>query len=194
MNQIKEESIIRAFKENDNQFLSALYRKFYPVIFRYVSTNNGDENDAKDLIQEAFIIVFKKVKNNEFELNSSFKTYLYSICKNLWLKELRRQRNSGVTLMDIEDVVDTVFDKSFKNEYSKNTRYFLYRSHYHNLSEQCRQLLKMSLRKVPYEEIAAKLNIKNSSTARKLRFRCKEILIERIKNDPQYKEMFEDEK
>ncbi|MCP4551422.1 MAG: sigma-70 family RNA polymerase sigma factor [Bacteroidetes bacterium] len=194
MSRITEESIIRAFKENDNLFLSAIYTKCYPVIVRYVSYNNGDDHDAKDLIQDAFMIIFRKVKNNKFELTSSFKTYLYSICKNLWLKELRRQRNSGVTTMDLEDVEDDEFYKSFENEYTANTRYFLFRLHFHNLTEQCRQLIRMSLRKIPYEEISAKLNLKNSETARKLKFRCKSILINRIKDDSQYKEMYEDEK
>jgi RNA polymerase sigma factor (sigma-70 family) len=191
---ISEEEVIRALKNNDHRFISKLYEIHLPVISRYVSYNNGEVEDAKDLIQQALLIVYQKVRANEFELSCSFKTYLYSICKNLWLKELRKKKAEQKSPLNPDEIeeVDCIVD--FEKEYDFSIQYFLYRWHYHNLSEICRNLIKMTLAKISYDEIAQKLNFANGAIARKKKYRCKELLIKRIKNDPRYKEFEENEK
>ena len=192
MIRISEQEIIRALKTNDHSFISELYKIHLPVITRYVSYNNGKEEDAKDLIQQALLIVFQKVRTNEFELRCSFKTYLYSICKNLWLKELRKKKIEQKSPLNPDDVEEIEQIVDIEEEYNYSVQYFLYRWHYHNLSDICRNLLKMALSKLSYNEIAQKLGFANGEVARKKKYRCKELLIKRIKNDPRYKE-FEDE-
>jgi RNA polymerase sigma factor (sigma-70 family) len=191
---ISEEEIIRAFKKNDHLFIKELYAAFLPVITRYVSYNNGDEDDAKDLVQQALIIVFQKVRSNEFELSCSFKTYLYSVCKNIWLKELRKRKIQKKSTLDPDEVEKVDIEVNIEDEYQFNEQYLLFRWHFLNLSEICRELIKMRLAKVSYEEIAKKLNFKNGEIARKKKYRCKELLVKRIHNDPRYKELEEDEK
>jgi RNA polymerase sigma factor (sigma-70 family) len=164
---ISEKEIIHAFKNNDRLFIRNLYAIHLPVISRYVSHNNGEADDAKDLIQQAMLIVFQKVRSNEFELTCSFKTYLYSICKNLWLKELRKKKVENKTSFDPEDMEEGEVFVEVENEYDYSIQYFLYRWHFHNLSSICRDLLKMTLAKVSYDEIAEKLNFMDGDIARK---------------------------
>ena len=194
MIRISEKEIIHAFKNNDRLFIRNLYAIHLPVISRYVSHNNGEADDAKDLIQQAMLIVFQKVRSNEFELTCSFKTYLYSICKNLWLKELRKKKVENKTSFDPEDMEEGEVFVEVENEYDYSIQYFLYRWHFHNLSSICRDLLKMTLAKVSYDEIAEKLNFMDGDIARKKKYRCKELLIKRIKSDPRFKDFEEDEK
>lgn len=194
MIRISEEEIIHAFKNNDRSFIRNLYAIHLPVISRYVSHNNGEADDAKDLIQQAMLIVFQKVRRNEFELTCSFKTYLYSICKNLWLKELRKKKIENKKSLDLEDMEEGEVFVEVENEYDYSIQYFLYRWHFHNLSSICRDLLKMTLAKVSYDDIAARLNFTDGNIARKKKYRCKELLIKRIKSDPRYKDFEEDEK
>lgn len=194
MIRISEEEIIHAFKNNDRSFIRNLYAMHLPVISRYVSHNNGEADDAKDLIQQAMLIVFQKVRNNEFELTCSFKTYLYSICKNLWLKELRKKKVENKTSLDPDEMEEGELFIEVENEYDYSIQYFLYRWHFHNLSSICRDLLKMTLAKLSYDEIAERLNFTDGEIARKKKYRCKELLIKRIKSDPRYKDFEEDEK
>ncbi len=194
MIRISEEEVIRALKNNDHGFISKLYEIHLPVISRYVSYNNGEDEDAKDLIQQALLIVYQKVRANEFELSCSFKTYLYSICKNLWLKELRKKKAEQKSPVDPDEIEEVDCFVDVEKEYDLSIQYFLYRWHYHNLSEICRNLIKMTLAKISYDEIAQKLNFANGEIARKKKYRCKELLIKRIKNDPRYKEFEENEK
>ena len=194
MIRISEEEIIYALKNNDHRFISKLYEIHLPVILRYVIYNNGEPEDANDLIQQALLIIFQKVRSNEFELSCSFKTYLYAICKNLWLKELRKKKAENRTSLDPDEIEETEYFVDVEKEYGFSVQYFLYRWHFHNLSEICRNLIKMTLAKLSYDKIAQKLDFANGDIARKKKYRCKELLIKRIKNDPRYKEFEEDEK
>ncbi len=194
MNRINEEKIIRAFKNKDNLFIHSLYKEYLPVINRYVCFNNGSEIDAKDLIQQAFLIILQKIRTNEFELTCSFKTYLYSICRNLWLKELRRRKIRNRADLDPDNIGNTEFLIDLEKEYIFTAQYFLYRWHFNNLSKICQKLLKMKFLKYSYFEIANELNFVNGEVARKKKYRCKELLVQRIINDPRYKEYIEYEK
>lgn len=186
MIRISEEEIIRAFRNKDDLFIGQLYAKFLPVISRYVNFNNGNDNDAKDLLQQAFLIILQKVRANEFELRCSFKTYLYAVCKNIWLKELRRQKYIEKNV-DPDEIEKADFYIEIEKEYEFNAQYFLFRWHFHNSSEICKRLINLVLRKHPYSEIAVIMGFPNEETARKKKYRCKELLIKRIKNDPRYK-------
>ena len=49
-----EEQIKKGFIENDHVFISKVYKTYYPIVKRFVLYNSGNEDDAKDLLQEAF--------------------------------------------------------------------------------------------------------------------------------------------
>jgi RNA polymerase sigma-70 factor (ECF subfamily) len=51
----------------------------------------GNEEDAKDMAQEALLRVFRSIK--DFKGQSSFSTWLYRIVTNVCLDELRRRKN-----------------------------------------------------------------------------------------------------
>jgi RNA polymerase sigma-70 factor (ECF subfamily) len=58
----------------------------------------GNEEDAKDMAQEALIKVFRSIK--DFKGQSSFSTWLYRIVTNVCLDELRRRKNEKYISMD----------------------------------------------------------------------------------------------
>src|SRR6476620_4948451 len=70
-----------------------------------VINNNGTADDAADIFQESMIVLFEKAKNPEFELNCQIKTYLYSVCKRLWLKRLQQMQRFGRQSEDLEHTV-----------------------------------------------------------------------------------------
>jgi len=51
------------------------------MILQLIINNNGDEDDAKDIYQEAIIVLYNKIKSGKFELSSKLKTYIYSVCR-----------------------------------------------------------------------------------------------------------------
>ncbi len=181
--------IINGFKGNDTEFLEELYRTYYPSILKFVKNNNGKDEDARDVFQEALLIIYQKVRKNSFTLDTTFLTYIYAISKNLWMKELRKKKLSNSVIKELDEVEDIDYYISFENEYKLNVEYFIFRSHFNKLSKNCKEILRMFLSKVSYEKIACILNYKNEIVVRKRKYRCKNILVERIKNDVRYKEI-----
>lgn len=89
-----------------NEFaLKRIYKEHYPKVQHLVLQNSGDEDDAKDLYQDAFVVFYQKISEEGFELTSSIGTFIYSISKNLWLKQLRVfSKHTTLRLENEEDV------------------------------------------------------------------------------------------
>jgi RNA polymerase sigma factor (sigma-70 family) len=66
-----------------------LYQQYYGLIESIVVTNSGSPEQAKDVFQDGIIVLFNRVRKGDFQLTSSLKSYLFAICRNLWLMKLR---------------------------------------------------------------------------------------------------------
>jgi RNA polymerase sigma factor (sigma-70 family) len=98
-----DSEVILGILNNSDVVLKKLYLAYFPMIMQLVINNNGNEDDAKDVYQEAIIVLYNKVKRGDFELSSKLKTYLYSICRRLWLKRLKQMNRYGGDIKDFED-------------------------------------------------------------------------------------------
>jgi RNA polymerase sigma factor (sigma-70 family) len=92
----------------DHNAFKALYGHL-PKVERLVRENSGDRDDAKDLFQDALIILHKRVRSAEFTLTSSLGTFLFAVCRNLWRDELRR-RNKTLTNWALTEEAGTQLD------------------------------------------------------------------------------------
>ena len=93
-----DEQIIGQLRtENPDKALVRLYRHL-PKVERMVRNAGGTRADAKDLFQEALIILLGRAKEHSFRLTCSISTYLYAICRNKWQEELRRNWDAVVSL------------------------------------------------------------------------------------------------
>jgi RNA polymerase sigma-70 factor (ECF subfamily) len=78
----------RAFEE----LVSHYHNKIYALAYRYM----GNEEDAYDMAQEAFLKAFRSL--HTFKGNSSFSTWLYRVTTNVCLDELRRRKRRIIPL------------------------------------------------------------------------------------------------
>jgi len=69
--------------------LSEVYRRTYSMIERMIVSNSGSVADAEDIFHDGLISFYKQAQNG-LTLTCALKTYIYSICRNLWLKRLRK--------------------------------------------------------------------------------------------------------
>ncbi|MDQ1152448.1 RNA polymerase sigma factor (sigma-70 family) [Sphingobacterium zeae] len=122
-----DEQIIEGIKDGNSFAIDAIYKRYYPSISHMILQNNGREDEAKDIFQEAVIVLYDKVSKGNFELSSKLKTYLYSICRRLWLKQLNR---AGFGNSDIRGYEDSLFEEedlhnSIKNLKKSSTKWSL---------------------------------------------------------------------
>ncbi|MFM7765815.1 MAG: RNA polymerase sigma factor, partial [Sphingomonadales bacterium] len=86
--QSKDHELLDRIRSGDRSALVNIYKSQYSMIRSYVIKNQGREEDAEDLLQDALIVLWQKVQQGNFVLSSKLSTYMMAICKNLWLKRL----------------------------------------------------------------------------------------------------------
>jgi len=180
----RAKDLIDGIKNKDSKTLNFLYKKYFSLVRSFVLNNNGTTDDAKDVFQEAVIAIFRYSQNENFELKCSFETFLYSICRTIWLNNLRNQR---VHLNKINEISEFIIFSSSTNEMiEESLEYKLYQKHFQRLSEECKKLLQLFFDKVSYAEIAKLLGYSSVGFIKKKKFNCKEFLMKSIKNDPEF--------
>lgn len=83
--------LITAIRQGNDAALGVLYNRYLRMIIKYMRDNNGSEAEAKEYLQDALVILWEKVQNNEFEIKSRISTFLYAVVKNRWISELARR-------------------------------------------------------------------------------------------------------
>jgi len=189
MKYYSNDKIIKGILKNNDSVLHYIYNEYYPEINLYILKNNGIEEDANDVFQEGLIILYRKIKKNQFFLKCSFGTYLYSVCRLLWLKQLREKKTRFMVKEKLpiylkdkknQDLIDTI---------EKNERYGLYQKYFLKLGKDCQKTLQLFLDNVPLKNIAKQMGYKNEKYAKKKKYKCKETLIKNIKQDKKFKEL-----
>ena len=163
--------IVSLIKMNDGQTLKRLYKANFGKVKRYVLKNNGDNAAAKDVYQEAFVAMWRNIKNDKFssEEPSSVNGYLYQIAKNKWLDHLRsaRYRNTSFINRDLEA------DQSEAAETDeKNRKIEILMESISKMGERCQTLLKLFyFENRSFREIADITGLDEAS-ARNAKYRC----------------------
>ncbi|WP_461091449.1 RNA polymerase sigma factor [Spirosoma gilvum] len=87
---LTDSQLLDLLRAGDNQSVDLLYRRYYPSVEYFVIQNSGDKDQAHDLFQETLVVLLTAIRDPSFQLTSSLKTYVFSISRNLWLKQLKK--------------------------------------------------------------------------------------------------------
>jgi RNA polymerase sigma factor (sigma-70 family) len=181
------EAILDGIGTSNNDVLNYVYSKFFPDTCRFVENNSGTNEDARDLFQEAIIVIFRKMKKAPIVLTCNFRTYIYSVCRLLWLKKLEKQKDD-LDIIKSEAVLDQQVEDVSKS-YEQTEKYRLYQKHFLQLPPDCQEILKLYLEKVSAKEIAKKLGFAGEDYVKSRKYKCKQTLIMNIKSDNQFTEV-----
>jgi RNA polymerase sigma factor (sigma-70 family) len=175
------EGIVR----NDEDVVRSIYQEHYHSIRQMIKNNNGSEEDAKDIFQDTLIVLYQKFRDNNFKLTSSLNTFLYSVARILWYRELRRRRELPTAFQFMEHSDDQEIYRSIERE----ERLSLFRQKYEELSEDCKKILQLFLNNVPIKDITKLMGYSSDQHTKNRRLRCKMSLINKIKSSEYYKEL-----
>ncbi|WP_263382512.1 RNA polymerase sigma factor [Granulicella arctica] len=98
---LEDDDLIREAQAGERTAFDALVRRYDQSVLRLALHMLGNEQDAQDVHQEAFIKAYRHLGNFRFEC--SFYTWLYRIVTNLCLDQLRRRksrREDPATVLD----------------------------------------------------------------------------------------------
>ena len=185
--QYAADDILDGIRNRKDEILQYVYRENYPAVKSFVLENKGDIQDAKDVFQEGIVLIFKKVTSGELTLNCSFRTYLFSICRLVWFRELEKRKYEKMDQKDLKGYMDLQLDLNF-NEIEQD-KYRLYQKHLDFLEPDCRKILTLFYDGVPVRDITRVMGFTSESYTKKRKFQCKEKLVSSIMNDPKYKSL-----
>jgi RNA polymerase sigma-70 factor (ECF subfamily) len=98
---VDELTLVQAAKKGDLEAFSQLVKRYDRNIFRIAQHITHNEEDAQDVVQEAFLKAYRNLQ--QFQGNSKFYTWLVRIAVNEALMKLRRRRADKTVSID-EDV------------------------------------------------------------------------------------------
>lgn len=182
MNKLGPDQIIIGIKRRDHKILTQVYKDFYPLVLGFIRKQGGFESDAKDIFQEAIIVIFKLIDENE--VINDFGSYLIGIARRIYLKQIRKSEiHDRYVNQSDKDLFDNhPSDVELENE----LELALIRKHILKLGEECRKVLLWAAEGFSSNEIADKMEYKNEKTVNTKKYKCKEALIQMIKNDPDF--------
>lgn len=170
---------------NETKSVETLYRDHYNLIQALIINNNGSTDDAKDVFQEAMIVLYEKVRSGHFVLNCQIKTYLYSVCKRLWLKKLQQTNRYLLPAEELEAAIPV--EEDIEAHERINEEFEIMNKAIGSLGEPCKSLLEAYyLQKRNMQEIAVSFGYTNADNAKNQKYKClvrlKKIFFSHYKN------------
>jgi len=186
-NKYTNQELVEGIAKSDNIIINYIYLENFKSIRHFIVANSGNEYDAKDVFQETMVVLFRKVRDINFQLTSSLNTYIYSVAKLIWLKELG-VRNKSPEFYDSADE-DIEHEPNIIELIEHNEKVKFYREKFEELSEDCKKVIRLFLNKIALKDITTLMGYSSDQHAKNRYFRCKKSLISRIKSSSKFKEL-----
>jgi len=168
---LKEQELLKGLATGDKKAVETIYKDNYNMVQSLVINNNGSVQEAKDIFQEAMIVLLEKARSGNFELNCQIKTYVYSVSRRIWLKRLQ-QFNRYST--EVESMVGTVPVDEDVEEYEKRDQEFvMMEKAIASLGEPCKSLIEaFYIQKRNMQDIANQFGYTNADNAKNQKYKC----------------------
>ena len=166
-----DREVVLGILNNSEDALNKLYTGYFPMILQFILNNNGDEDDAKDVYQEGIIVLYNKIKGGNFELSSKLKTYIYSVCRRIWLKKLSQESKKTNNISDFEDIM--AVDEEVEQHEEKDRQFEKMQSALVHLGEPCKTIIQdFYINNLSMQDICEKFGYTNTDNAKTQKYKC----------------------
>lgn len=181
LNNITDISIIKGIQKQDEKILNWLYDNYFQLVRSHVFENKGNSDDVSDVFQDSIIILYRQITEENLNLTTDLKGYFFGIVRNVWMSHLRKKlRTTGLE-------IDIIEDDEIKDIYDPVLERIVSRA-FNMLKPDQQKVLSLFSEGHSFTDIALKLDLKNEANARRIKYRCKEALLEIMHEDPEYQE------
>ena len=153
-----------------------LYTTYRDDLFRYLCSLTHDPAQAEDLLSETFLQALQSA--GSFRGQSSEKTWLFGIARNLWLRALRRRRPT----VPLEDLAGLAAGEEPADAAAARMLRDRIRTLLAQKDERTRAIVMQRMQGVPFETIARALGI-SAGSARVMDYRTRQWLKETLRKE-----------
>jgi RNA polymerase sigma factor (sigma-70 family) len=167
--------ILEQLRSGDEQGLVDLYEQNRRMVVSYVARNSGTESDAEELLQEAVVVLWERVRSEKFEPTAKLSTFLFSVVKHKWGRRLVQQRRNvhqSEENLEIPDGDPTADELMIDEEQREAIAAAMNR-----LGNPCKRLLLLFYwEERSTKEIAKTMGFANADTVKSKKYQCKKSL------------------
>jgi len=168
------ENILLLCKKKDRKAQESIYTMYSSVLFSICLRYSDSYEDAQDIFQEGFVIIFNKI--NQYNFSGSFEGWIKKIMVNLCLEKYRKKTIYNHTID--EEVINIEEDDSDDSEFDFDYNILL--EIIQTLSTQYRQVFNLYIIEgYSHQEIAQLLNI-SIGTSKSNLSRARSILKDKL--------------
>jgi RNA polymerase sigma factor (sigma-70 family) len=169
--EVQEAALLEGLARNEREAVETIYAQQFGMVQSLIINNNGTYDDARDIFQEAMIVLYENACSGTFELNCKLKTYLYSVSRRLWLKRLQQMQKYQSDINGLEETVPV--EEELEHHEQKQVALQLMDKSMQGLGEPCRSLLDaFYVQKKNMTEIAADFGYTNAENAKNQKYKC----------------------
>ncbi|GAA4311575.1 hypothetical protein GCM10023149_06620 [Mucilaginibacter gynuensis] len=167
-----DSEVILGILNNSETVLKKLYLAYFPMVLQLIINNNGSADDAKDIYQEAIIVLYNKVKAGNFELSSKLKTYIYSVSRRLWLKRLTQMSRYGGDIKDFQEYAPVEEDEAEAHS-DRDIQFSKMENALKLLGEPCKTIMEdFYIHNRSMQEICERFGYTNADNAKTQKYKC----------------------
>ena len=172
--------VIDLIKKGDEEALVILYEANRRPITSFVVRNSGTPQDSEDMLQEALVVLWERVRAGKFEYTAQLGTFIFATVKNMWLRQLARLRREAPSELDPD--TNPANGVSPLEMMIEDEQALLVREALDKLGEPCRKLLLLFYwEELSMVQIAEQLGFANAETAKSKKYQCKKSLEKLLK-------------
>ena len=163
---MSDHKILELFKNGHRDKAIRQLYPLYPRIEKLIRSKGGQKEDAKDIFQEAILILIRNLEKSDFELTSSCYTYLYSVSRFLW-KDTQKQFSKN-ELRELQGEELQVFHAVLEEK-----KYQQAENAFRALGSRCQQLLQLFYHKaMTFRKIATVMQFAPEKGAKNQKYKC----------------------
>ncbi len=163
---VSDHKILAYFRDGHREKAFRQLYKLFPRIEKSILAQGGNKADAKDVFQEALIILYRNLQKSNFELTASLYTYLYAVSKYIWKdtkKQFKRNELNDIAGQELELFHSVLEEKKYKQAENAFTQ----------MGKRCKKLLKLFyIQAFSFKEIAQKLEFSSEKIAKNEKYKC----------------------
>lgn len=124
MEETNEKLLIHKAKSGDKNAFGLLIIEYEKSVYNIALRMMRNEEDAKDVAQEALIKVYKNL--NKFDEKSTFKTWIYRVTMNTALDAIRKQKSTKQKeTFSLDEQIEVKDDKAIDKEHQPESQMIL---------------------------------------------------------------------
>jgi RNA polymerase sigma factor (sigma-70 family) len=184
-NILSDETVLAGILSNSlNDVIFYIYKQYAEIVSFNVVAMGGGLQDGEDIFQEAVVAFIELVRKGKFRGDSSIKTFLVALSRNIWLNELKKRKGGDQRAKIFEtnrehienDVLADINQREVKAEF------LLMMGH---MGPSCKKVLTLFYyENLSFDEITLKMGYENEQVARNRKYKCMKELSDLIRDNP----------